>query len=178
MKNNITSTQSLSFSGARDATPSVSPDLIAMYAKCRKHKPLMLVGSDAACSLDAARTILAFREMENAGLVRMRAEPETENYFDVFGDEMDKKEKKRMEEIIDLLGCWQTVSEFFDGEEWQFADACGMHTGYKNPLDPIENCYVVQEMQAALDALEAHRTGLACEDANAHDAACRDVVTV
>lgn len=35
-------------------------ELIDLYLKCRKTKPFMLVGSDAKCSLEAARTILAF----------------------------------------------------------------------------------------------------------------------
>lgn len=134
----------------------MNAELLSLYHRCRRDKPFMRVGRDAECSLAAAKTILAFRELESRGLVRMRAEPETDNYFDVFGDEGTPAQRKRTEEIIERLGCWWTVSEWFDGDEWQHADSCGMHTGYKNPLDPFENCYVIDEMQAAVDAWNAH----------------------
>lgn len=131
----------------------------------------MLVGEDAACSLRAARTILAFREKEREGKVRMRKEEEQENYFDVYGKPdgytnaqghwvSQKEAIKELEELLERDGVWWTCSEWFNGEEWEQADSCGMHTGYKNPLDPFENCYVVQEMQAALDKLEEHESTL------------------
>lgn len=144
--------------GTNQTTKTMTKELMKLYAKCRASKPFMLVGSDAKCSLQTARTILAFRQAEADGLVRMRMEPENENYFDVYGCEDDPKHQKEMEDIIERLGCWWTCSEFFDGDEWQEADSCGMHTGYRDPLDPFQNCYVVDEMRAALDALEQHQT--------------------
>lgn len=68
----------------------------------------------------------------------------------------EEQARKDMVEILNRDGVWRTVSEWFDGEEWQQADSCGMHAGYENPLDPFENCYVIDEMQSALDALEKH----------------------
>jgi hypothetical protein len=140
----------------------VNAELLALYRKCRLSKPFMLVGFDAKCSLDAARTILEFRELEARGLVRMRAEPEQESYFSVFGEpepqrgQTQKQANEALEAILERDGVWWTCSEWFDGDEWQHADSCGMHAGYKNPLDPFENCYVVDEMQAAIDAWKAH----------------------
>lgn len=133
-------------------------ELLKMYRKCRAAKPFMLVGRDAECSLNSARTILRFRELEADGLVRMRCEPETENYFDVYGAEENPKYQKQMEEAIERFGLWWTCSEWWDGEEWRIADSCGMHTGYQNPLDPFENCYVIGEMKEAIDALENHQS--------------------
>lgn len=151
----------------RGNAPVVTAELLSLYRRCRRDKPFMLVGRDAECSLSAAKTILAFRELESRGLVRMRAEPEQENYFDVFGEPEsytnaqghEVSADKAREDLIATLdrdGCWWTVSEWFDGDEWQHADSCGMHAGYKNPLDPFENCYVIQEMRAAVDAWNAH----------------------
>lgn len=167
---------------------TIKPELLKLYKQCRERKPFMLVGHDAQCSLDAARTILAFREAESKGLVRMRAEPERESYWDVYGkpegytnaqghEVSTEDERKETEDLLERLGCWWTVSEWFDGDEWQHADSCGMHTGYENPLDPFENCYVVQEMQAALDALAKHQDGEAFENSERENAACRDIVT-
>ena len=137
--------------------------LISLYQKCRLHKPFTLVGSDAKCSLDAARTLLAWQQAESDGLVRMRCEPEQENYFDVYGKpepwkhgQTQEQATRETEEMLERYGVWWTCSEWWDGNEWQMADSCGMHAGYKNPLDPFENCYVIDEMQSALDAMEAH----------------------
>jgi hypothetical protein len=150
----------------------MNPKLLKLYHQCRRDKPFMLVGRDAECSLRSARTILAFREKESEGKVRMRAEPEEESYLSVYGDdELRNAERnghpvpyeKAREELVEMLddkGVWFTVSEWFDGNEWHHADSCGMHTGYDDPLDPFENCYVVQEMQAALDKLEEHESTL------------------
>ena len=170
----------------------ITKELIEMYRKCRKHKPFMLVGRDAECSLSAARTILRFLELESDGLVRMRAEPEEESYFDVYGDgELHHAErnghpipyeqaKKELIEMLDLHGVWWTVAEWRPDEncEWFQADSCGMHAGYEDALDPFENCYVVQEMQSAIDALEKHLDDEKSEAVNSADAACRDIVTV
>ena len=132
----------------------MNTELKNLYLKFRKHSPFMLVGHKARLALDAAKTLIRFRELEADGLVRMRCEPETENYFDVYGREDSAKHQKQTEDIIERLGCWWTVSEFFNGEEWEHADSCGMHTGYNDPLSPFENCYVIDEMRAAINAAD------------------------
>lgn len=151
----------------------ITKELTDLYAKFRVHSPFMLLGHNAEQALAAARTLLRFQELEDQGLVRMRCEPEEENYFDVYGREENERDHKRIEEAIEQLGCWWTASEYFDGHEWQVADSCGMHTGYKNPLSPFENCYVIDEMESAI--LQAEK--LLREPALAFDAACRDIVT-
>ncbi len=163
--------------------------LVRMYLKCRKAKPFMLTGQDAKCSLATAKTILEFRQLESDGLVRMRSEEEQESYFVVFGDDSDgaernghpidaKQARKETEEMLERYGVWWTCSEWFDGDEWQEADSCGMHAGYKDPLDPFENCYVVGEMQAAIDALKSHQDSIAFETNESQAMACRDIATV
>ena len=127
-------------------------EILKEYIKFRQHSPFMLAGRNSELALMSAKTLVAFRQAEADGLVRMRCEPEEENYFDVYGRDGTPAELKRMEEIIERLGCWWTVAEWFDGSEWNQADSCGMHAGYKNPLDPFENCYVIDEMRSALDA--------------------------
>lgn len=145
----------------------MNAELLRLYHQCRQRKPFMLVGRDAACSLSAAKTILRFRELESRGLVRMRAEPEQENYFDVFGDPeaytnaqghkvSGEQAKADLIAALDRDGVWWTCSEWFDGEEWNHADSCGMHAGYSNPLDPFENCYVIDEMAEAIRQWENH----------------------
>src|SRR5689334_3555115 len=167
----------------------MTPQLLSLYQQCRQRKPFMLVGHDASCSLRAARTILEFKELEREGLVRLRAEEEQENYFDVFGKPegytnaqghwvTEEQAAKELEELLESRGCWWTVSEWFDGEDWQHADSCGMHTGYRDPLDPFENCYIVDHMRAAIDAVKDHLAELEREKTESLDAACRDIATV
>ncbi len=138
----------------------MNAQLIKLYAQFRHNMPFVLVGSNAKLALDSAKTLLAFREAESKGLVRMLAEPEDESYFQVYGYPDTKKEREEMERIIERDGCWRSASEWFDGDSWNHADSCGMHTGYSDPLDPFENGYIIQEMQAALDALAAHSEAL------------------
>lgn len=103
----------------------------------------------AACALNHARTLDAWRRAEVAGLVRLRSEPERENYFDVYGEPDDERERASIVAEIERNGCWWVVSEYWDGEDWQLADSIGMCV-YANPLDPFQNCYVVDLMASAL----------------------------
>ena len=159
----------------------MNPKLIQLYHECRRWKPFMLSGRDAECSLSSARTLFRFRELEARGLVRMRAEPEDESYFDVFGEPEGyinkqghwvsaEKEREEQLENFEAKGVWVTFSEFWcgdldedgnpeclyaDGHNSETADSCGMHTGYNDPLDPFENCYVIGEMAEAVERMEA-----------------------
>lgn len=126
-----------------------------LYAQFRAHPPFMLVGQNAALALSSARTLARFRELESRGLVRLYAEPEMENYFDVYGREDSPKLQKQMEETLERLGCDYVVAEWRseDQGEWEHADGVGMCV-YEHSTDPFENCYVIQLMQSAIDALE------------------------
>lgn len=104
----------------------------------------------AACALAHARTLDEWRTAESAGLVRLRAEPESESLASVYGDEIAERER----EYAGRWGVWWVVSEVNFGNEaigdkWEHADSIGMCV-YENPLDPFQNCYVVDLMAAAL----------------------------
>ena len=128
------------------------------YQEMRRHKPFMLVGRDAECSLSSARTVLAFRELESKGLVRIRSEYEQEDYFSVYGEPDTEKEKQSIIDAIDRMGCVGVIAEVWRGcaecgrGEWEWVDSVGMCI-YDNPLSPYENCYVIGMMESAIKAL-------------------------
>lgn len=102
-------------------------------------------------------TIETFRALESDGLVRLRAFPETESYFDVFGEPDSAQERQEIIDTIDLHGCWLIESEFYADGQWHHADSVGMCV-YARPLDPEENWYVEDLMRSAVRALEMQST--------------------
>lgn len=105
----------------------------------------------AVCALRDARTVAEFEELESQGLVRIKAEPEQESYFDVYGEPDNEKERKATEDYLERWGCWAVFSEYFDGDDWQHADCIGMCV-YADPMSPVENDYVPELMRAAIQA--------------------------
>jgi hypothetical protein len=125
------------------------------YFKMRTHKPFVLVGRDAECSLDAARSVLAFRELEADGRARIVAEPDAMPYD--FGDmECTDAEKERI--LSD--GVWNVSVQVWRGccecgrGEWETVDCICGNAGYSDPCSPYENCYVPDMMRAAVDAVQ------------------------
>lgn len=108
-----------------------------------------------ACALSRAKTLAKFRDLESRRLVRITAEPEEDNYFDVYGEPDSKRERDEIIRQIELHGCWWIVAEWFNGDEWEYADSIGMCV-YDRPLDPFCNDYVSDLMSSAIDAWEAH----------------------
>lgn len=100
--------------------------------------------------------IETFRAFESDGLVRLRALPETESYFDVYGE----PERQEIIDQIESSGCWFVVSEFFADGSWHHADSVGMCVGYSNPLNPAENCYVEELMDSAVRAAESNSVSI------------------
>lgn len=129
------------------------------YKKFRLHSPFMLVGRNAEMALRSAKTLLRFEELEAEGKVRMKAEDEYENYFDVYGEPETENERKEIIHQIETYGCVYVCSEInnhcecCDNDEWEVADSIGMCI-YKNPLSPFENCYVIDLMAAAIKHFE------------------------
>lgn len=134
--------------------------------------PSVMVGRQAEMALRDARALREWRELEAQGKVRLRAEDEQESYFDVYGEPDTERERKAIIESIELNGNYWCVAEYLvreecpagdcecpfhrDGrEEWEQADSIGMCAGYNDPLDPFENCYIIQLMQSAIDAYQA-----------------------
>lgn len=104
----------------------------------------------AVDSWDAAQVLTQWDEMAARGLVRVRKEPDP--HFDwsemkECGTPDDIRKWKR-------LGAWGTLSEYRPhvGAEWIESDACWGHAGYPRAdiLDPLKNCYVLDEMRQAL----------------------------
>jgi hypothetical protein len=130
------------------------------YDRCRREG-----GYDAAAALRAAKIWRRFDELESAGLVRMRAEDEQENWFDVFGEPEAFTDihgrrvtaEQAREQIADSIarnGNYWIVAEYRDSDgQWEQADSIGMCSGYENPLSPLENWYVPDLMDSALDAV-------------------------
>lgn len=137
----------------------------------------------------AAKSILRFKELEEEGRVRLRCEPELENYFSTYGEPEGytntngkrvsaKEERAELVRIMDRDGLWWLCSEVWDGEEWQHSDSIGMCMGYKDPLNLFENCYVPDLMGSAVDAWEKMESDRRTELERVHEAACRGIVTV
>jgi len=154
-----------------------------LYSKFRANSPFMLVGSNAALALSSAKTLIRFRELEEQGKVRLRAEAEQDSYFDVYGNEdgytnaqgHEVSAEQARENIIEQIerdGCWWVVSEYLETETcdiedckcqfhrkpretWEQADSIGMCI-YNDPTDPFENCYVIDLMDAAIKAYEVN----------------------
>lgn len=161
----------------------MTPSITKLYHRFR---PVTHTAKEALAN---AKTVARFHELESDGLVRLRCEPEHENYFDVYGEPeayvgangrrvSAKQALKELEDLLERDGVWWMTSEWFDGEEWQHADSIGMLSGYKDPTCPFQNCYVVDHMAEAIKQVENHLSALEVEEANAHDAACCDIETV
>ena len=105
-------------------------------------------------------TIETFRAFESDGQVRLRALPETESYFDVYGEPESAQERQEIIDQIESNGCWFVVSEFFADGSWHHADSVGMCVGYSNPLNPAENCYVEGLMDSAVRAVESNSVSI------------------
>lgn len=86
---------------------------------------------------------------EASGLVRLRFEPEHENYFDVYGEPEDAEERVELCRVIDTFGLWWCVAEFLSQDDgvWQSAGSIGMLFG--NDLDD-SNPYITELKAAAL----------------------------
>ena len=123
-------------------------------------------GYTASQSLYMAKVVAEFEELGD-DCVKIEAEPEMENYFDVYGEPEGytnihgkrvsaEQERKDMLEQFERDGVWCVASYYKDETgEWQHADSVGMCAGYKNPLCPLQNCYVPDLMLSAVKAYKA-----------------------
>lgn len=113
-------------------------------------------------AIRAARTVHAFRNMEQLGLARIIARPDDDDIFDTFDlnghvDEFGRyvsadEERAELAELVERTGAWIVASEVrtFDAEEWETIDCVGGCTGYDDPTDPVQNSYVTDLMAAAI----------------------------
>ena len=122
-------------------------------------------GDSPKNSLWSAKTLHEFQTYENdyIDFVRIRAEYETENYFDFcdFEEYRDQfgqlitieEQKKKVSEQIERDGVWCVFSEVNtshdeSNSQWEIADCIGMCI-YGDPCDPFSNYYVTDLMHTA-----------------------------
>lgn len=124
---------------------------------------MRLAGYAPVQALRNAKIVQEFEIAERAGLVRLVAEAEEENYFNVYGEPegylnaqgnwvTPEQERENIAEIIERDGCWIVLSEYWGDGKWVYADSVGMCV-YSNPRSAFENCYVPDLMQAALEGI-------------------------
>lgn len=158
--------------------------------KTPAYKQFRLAGYTPACAFRAARMMARFAKLESAGLVRLYAEPEQEDYFSVFGepDGYDGangkrvsagQERKEIEDTLERLGNWVVVTEWRGSEdsEWSSADSVGMCTGYNDPCSPLDNCYVPDLCAEAVRQAQAHAEEQAAESNERSYWEQRDTIT-
>ena len=130
----------------------------SLYLKARK------AGYPASQAYHAAKIVHEFNQRDD---VRIRCEDEQSSYFDVYGEpegytdiygrwHSPEQERKEIEDRIERLGLWVVYSEALDPQtgEFEMVDSVGMNEGYRDPCDWLENCYVPQLMQAAIEYAE------------------------
>lgn len=124
------------------------------------YRRFRLRGESAALALNSAKIVARFSELESLGLVRLLTVDESEGYFDVYGRMcVSTKEDKQIERLIERDGCVCCISEYLDGQacdgspHWEHADSIGMCI-YRTPLSPIENCYITELMDGAIEQAE------------------------
>lgn len=88
-----------------------------------------------------------FAPGDDLGRVRIIAEPDE----DYDWEDLDNSVPRSVYERCARDGAWGTVAQVWNGSEWEDVDSVWGNVGYDDPLDPVENCYVVDLMSAALD---------------------------
>lgn len=134
----------------------ITPQIVRDYHRFLAAGAYCTPPGRAACALRNARILDEWNQAERAGLVRLRAIPEEESYFDVYGRPDDPKELAELTRLLETWGCYCVVSEVNHGDatrdDWQHADSVSMCV-YKKPLDPFDNSYVPDLMREALSQI-------------------------
>ena len=132
----------------------MNAELMREYRKFRAAGIGGIVGHDAARCLDAARTVIRFRELEDEGRVRIVARPDNDYEW------TDDEERERFGDD----GAWGTVGQYTldpenaDDEDhdggWEWSDSVWGSVGYKDVTSPYENPYVIDIMAQTISELE------------------------
>ena len=104
----------------------------------------MLVGHAARIALESAKTLGLWHAYEDADLVRLRAIPDGSPDLS-WADERDMR-------YVEIHGVWVVLAEYRHADKWHVADSLGGCI-YADPLDPFENCYIPEMMDAAIRQL-------------------------
>ena len=123
-----------------------------------QYQTFRTAGYRAAEALRAVKVVNAYAQLPEDQRAIL-AEPESESYFDVFGQPVGytniygqiisaEDERKEIERQIEVNGDYR-IAAYWRGE---LVDSVGHCVGYDDPLNPMENAYVLDLMQAVLDA--------------------------
>lgn len=128
----------------------------AYYRKFRRSGMGGIVGQDASMCLRSARILDRWQDLENAGLVRIRTEFDTNpdpSFYDTWPHLSERTREALKEEYCN--DCYGVIAEFRAdrSDEWEQADSVWGCAGYNDPSSPFENCYVIDLMRAALKQL-------------------------
>lgn len=123
----------------------------------RDYRKFRSAGYTALHAISTARTLAQWERLERAGLVELTAEYDTDEYDP--GDcleGMSEESIRRFWDRINQLGVYGVVGRYrtSDGDKWETADSVWGCAGYQNVLDPVENSYVTDIMQATIDELK------------------------
>lgn len=112
------------------------------------------VGYNSQAAHENALLIEQFKRLEDTGRARIIAEPEVNNYFDVYGEPDDPEEKQDIIDLIEREGIYYVLVQVCCKccGQWKTVDSIGMIIG--NPTDPVNNPYYADLARAAIDAIE------------------------
>lgn len=131
---------------------STTRKVAAKYRAVRSAGVACIVGQNALVSLEIARTLVLWEQLEDTGLVRLRTVPD--DSYD-WSDKPDGMSDERWEEVSQG-GAWGIVGEYRITEEaeWQQADSVWGFVGYSTHDDPFENPYVSDIMAQTIEQLK------------------------
>lgn len=147
----------------------------ADYQKTRKTNPTYPASSALMFAKTAAKAQVLWDKMNGwtvddrhdddppdtytRGPVRLQVLPDedyrVEDNFDPSVYDDPEKALQAEKDEVERNGVWGVVGEYWDGENWQQADSCWGHVGYKDPSDPFENAYAADIMLATIAARHA-----------------------
>jgi hypothetical protein len=132
----------------------MTKEIERLYRRFRKDSPFMLVGKNAQLALDSAKTLLAFQELESAGLARIISESDESpdaSFYDTWEhlSERSKEELKQKyyDDCVGVIGQYRQSED----DEWEDLDSIWGCSGYTDPCSPFENCYVIDIMDATVE---------------------------
>jgi len=131
----------------------MTPELLRLYRRFRADPPFMLVGRNAELAIRAARTLIEFQELADAGLVKIDYEPDQDpdpSFYDTWEHLSERTRNRLKEEYCEDCFGVITYARTTEDEDFEDVDSIWGCAGYKDPASPFENCYVIDLMKTAI----------------------------